>query len=126
MDKNDYITVIKRRNIIFLCILAWLLIIAIITLTTALIEENRKLNEITEFEPIKEGICVYVEYPNSYTGDIPIPNYLLVYDYETDKIIEVDVFDEVVYVRINVGDTILYCVDYNYTDADFLNVIKES
>lgn len=106
-----------------LAVIVCLFLFIMLTITTG---EKAKLEAITRFEPIKEGICVYVEYPNSYDGDVPVPDYLLVYDYETDKIIEVDVFDEVVYVRINVGDTILYCVDYNYTDADFLNVVKQN
>lgn len=76
-------------------------------------------------EPIKEGLCVYVEYPNAYeAAKGPIPNYLLVYDYETEKVIEVDIYDELVHVRISVGDTIVYVVDPDYTDADFVNVIK--
>lgn len=76
---------------------------------------------------IKEGLCVYVEYPNAYeAAKGPIPNYLLVYDYDTEKVIEVDIYDELVHVRISVGDTIVYVVDSDYTDADFVNVIKAS
>lgn len=101
-------------------ILGFGLAISIHTITN--LKSQLKAQE--EFEPIKEGLCVYVEYPNSYTGNFPIPNYLLVYDYETEKVIEVDIFDDTVHTRINVGDTILYVVDYNYCDADFLNVIK--
>lgn len=106
--------------IVFIFILGIGLAISIHTITN--LENQLKIQK--EFEPIKEGLCVYVEYPNAYTGDFPIPNYLLVYDYETEKVIEVDIFDDTVHTRINVGDTILYVVDYNYTDVDFLNVIK--
>lgn len=107
--------------IVFIFILGIGLAISIHTITNL----EKQLEAQKEFEPIKEGLCVYVEYPNAYTGNFPIPNYLLVYDYETEKVIEVDIFDETVHTRINVGDTILYVVDYDYTDADFLNVIKE-
>ena len=102
------------------CLIGFILLIGIAFMR----EENKRLKQQAEFESIKEGLCVYVEYPNAYTGDFPIPNYLLVYDYETEKVIEVDIFDDTVHTRIHVGDTILYVVDYNYTDADFLNVIK--
>lgn len=106
--------------IIFIVIFGLGLAISIRTIT----DLERELEIQKEFEPIKEGLCVYVEYPNAYTGDFPIPNYLLVYDYETEKVIEVDIFADTVHTRISVGDTILYVVDYDYTDADFLNVIK--
>ena len=106
--------------IVFIVILGLVLAISIRTITD--LEKQLEIQE--EFEPIKEGLCVYVEYPNSYTGDFPIPDYLLVYDYETEKVIEVDIFADTVHTRIYVGDTILYVVDYDYTDADFLNVIK--
>lgn len=86
--------------------------------------ELGQLKKYAEFESIKEGLCVYVEYPNSYQG-VPVPDYILVYDYEIEKVIEIDMYDELVHTRIYVGDTILYCVDYYYTDADFLNVVRE-
>ena len=124
-DRERFI--IKRENtwalviaIVFIIILGLGLAISIRTIT----DLEKQLEIQQEFEPIKEGLCVYVEYPNGYTGDFPIPDYLLVYDYETEKVIEVDIFSETVHTRIYVGDTILYVVDYDYTDADFLNVIK--
>lgn len=124
-DRERFI--IKRENtwalviaIVFIVILGLGLAISIRTIT----DLEKQLEIQQEFEPIKEGLCVYVEYPNAYTGDFPIPDYLLVYDYEIEQIIEVDIFDDTVHTRIEVGDTILYVVDYNYTDADFLNVIK--
>ena len=86
---------------------------------------NRQIEQKLEFESIKEGLCIYVEYPNAYDGEIPVPDYILVYDYEIEKVIEIDMYDELVHTRIYIGDTILYCVDYDYTDADFLNVIRE-
>ena len=106
---------------LFIC---WFVIAGILFFSVK--NENNRLNEMVEFECIREGYCVYVEYPNAYDGDINIPNYLLVYDDYVDKVIEVDIFDEYVYTKINVGDTILYVVDYDYTDADFMNVKKNN
>lgn len=118
MDKD-------KKDSIFLIVytLGWIVLVFLLVLF--LNNKYKDLRHQVEFESIKEGLCVYVEYPNEYTGDFPIPNYLLVYDYEIEQIIEVDIFDDTVHTRIDVGDTILYVVDYNYTDADFLNVIKE-
>lgn len=109
-----------KASIILLIIeslLALLLLFGIMLLRT----ENDKLQKRLEFEPIKEGLCVYVEYDHwqgCYT-------YCLVYDYETERVIEVDLYDELIHTTICAGDTIIYCVDYDYCDADFLNVIKE-
>ena len=103
------------------CLIAFLLLIGIIYVRV----ENDNLRKEVEFNPVKEGLCVYVEYMNISINGIPVPDYILVYDYDIDKVIEIDMFYELVHTQIRTGDTILYCVDYNYTDADFLNVIKE-
>lgn len=86
---------------------------------------NRQLEQKLEFNQVKEGLCIYVEYMNVSINGNPVPDYILVYDYDIDKVIEIDMFYELVHTQICVGDTIVYCVDYDYTDADFLNVIKE-
>ena len=120
MDKD-------KKDSIFLIFytLGWIVVVFLLALF--LNNKYRDLKHQVEFESIREGTCVYVEYDNAYEQGVgPIPNYLLVYDYHTEKVIEVDIFDELVHTRINVGDTIVYVVDYNYTDADFINVIKES
>ena len=36
------------------------------------------------------------------------------------------VLNTMIQIRISVGDTIVYVIDYNYTDADFLNFIKDN
>lgn len=88
--------------------------------------KNQDLKKKAEFWQVKEGLCVYVEHPNAYeVTKGRIPSYLLVYDYETEKVIEVDIYDELIYTDISVGDTIVYVVDFDYTDADFLNVIHQ-
>jgi len=48
-----------------------------------------------------------------------------VLDETTGKIIEVDIFDELIHTTIEVGDIAIYVIDYNYTDADLINIIKK-
>lgn len=48
-----------------------------------------------------------------------------VIDETTGKIIEVDIFDELIHTTIEVGDIAIYVIDYNYTDADLINIIKK-
>lgn len=120
MDKD-------KKDSIFLIFytLGWIVLVFLLVLF--LNNKYRKLRYQAEFESLREGVCVYVEYPNAYdAAKGPVPDYLLVYDYETEKVIEVDIYEELIHTRINVGDTIVYVVDYNYTDADFINVIKEN
>lgn len=103
-----------------------ILIIAVVVATLLLVgvmfirAENDYLQKRVDFEPIKEGTCVYVEHDPEQGY-----SYCLVYDYEVEQIIEVDLYNELIYTDICVGDTIIYYVDYDYCDADFLNVIKE-
>lgn len=53
-----------------------------------------------------DGSCVYV------------------YDDYVKTFIEIDVFEEVIHTNIEVGDIAIYIVDYDYTDADLIAVIK--
>ena len=78
-----------------------------------------------DFEYIREGICVYSDC--TYTGDRVHPyscSICYVIDSITDKIIEVDVYNDMLFCEIEPGDTIGYIVDYDYTDADCLYIIK--
>lgn len=111
--KNTKIDIIYS---IICCLLSLILFIGIIFVQN----ENDYLQKRVEFEPIKEGLCIYVEH-DPWQGY----NYCLVYDYEVEQVIEVDLYDELIHTDICVGDIIVYCVDYDYCDADFLNVIKE-
>lgn len=113
----------KRKGRIVYSILYLMLIFTWFVLTMILASQNRELKKQASFEPVKQGLCVYVEYDINYYNKREY-NYCLVYDEYIDQIIEVDLFDEVIYCNINAGDTIVYVVDYDYTDADFLNVIK--
>ena len=112
----------KAIKIIFI-IYCSLLFVLLLTGTFLLSYENKRLREENRFDPIKEGFCVHVEYEQCDYGKKY--TYCLVYDYETEKVIEVNLFEEVIHTDIFAGDTILYVVDYNYTDADFLNVIRD-
>ena len=47
--------------------------------------ENDYLRKRVEFEPIKEGLCIYVEH-DPWQGYI----YCLVYDYEVEQVFEVE------------------------------------
>lgn len=110
----------NSTNIIFYilgCLMGFILLIVISFMRV----ENERLRQQAEFEPIKEGLCIYVEHDpwQGYT-------YCLVYDYDIEKVIEIDLYNELIHTDINVGDTIIYVVDYNYCDGDFLNVIKEN
>lgn len=94
--------------------------VAVLLLLLLLFFGVMSIRKRVDFEPIKEGTCIYVDYDPEQGY-----NYCLVYDYEVEQIIEVDLYDELIYTDICVGDTIIYYVDYDYCDADFLNVIKE-
>ena len=88
------------------------------------VEYQSTIRARLSFETIKEGLCIHVEYEEDYYHGREYV-YCLVYDEEINKVIEVDLFDELIHTNIDVGDTIVYVVDCNYTDADFLNVINK-
>ena len=78
---------------------------------------RRKLEKELEFykeDSLREGIIVMVTDTCVYVADEM-----------TEKIIEVDIFDELIHTTIEVGDTAVYVVDYEYTDADLINIIKK-
>lgn len=110
----------EDKATIILMIIATLMALLLLVGVIFVRAENDYLQKRVEFEPVKEGLCIYVEHDpwQGYT-------YCLVYDYEVEQVIEVDLYDELIHTDICVGDTIVYCVDYDYCDADFLNVIKE-
>ena len=78
---------------------------------------RRRLEKELEFykeDSLREGIIVMVTDTCVYVADEM-----------TEKIIEVDIFDELIHTTIEVGDTAVYVVDYEYTDADLINIIKK-
>jgi hypothetical protein len=116
MNKKD-----KAKIVSFIFVGIFTFIMLITTILFAI--KNKKLEQKAEFSQVKEGLCVYVEshktaYKTEYT-------YCLVYDEETESVIEVDLYEELIHGDIRVGDTIVYVVDYDYTDVDFLNVIYQ-
>ncbi len=48
-----------------------------------------------------------------------------VYDDVLETVIEVDIFDELVHTKIEVGDLAIYSIDYDATDADLINIVKK-
>lgn len=113
----------KQRAIKIISIICFSLLLALLMVGVFFISyKNKQLREEIHFESMKEGLCIYVEYEQDAYGREY--TYCLVYDYDKEKVIEVDLFEELIHTDIYVGDTILYVVDYNYTDADFVNVIR--
>lgn len=117
----------KKFNALIFSIIGALLATNILTVCI-LSDKNEQLEKFTEeFGDVREGICVYSDCV--YTGNKVNPyscSICWVIDYETDRVIEVDVDDEILYCELEPGDTIYYIVDINHTDAYFLNVIKKS
>ncbi len=93
----------------------------------ALAVESEKLSnkvgrlaaELNEAAIIEEGEIVSVE--DLETGGVI---YVLYEGGGKSAIIEVDVFPEIIYTSIEVGDTAIYCRDRNWTDADLLAIEK--
>lgn len=111
MEKKD----IKTYILLFIGVL---IALGIAIFQIYLIKENKYLKEQLEFyeeESLREGPILYVNEEGST---------ILVYDTLKEKVIEVDVYDETIHTTIEVGDTAIYVVDYNYTDADLITIIK--
>lgn len=96
------------------------LIITVILLACIVSNKN---NTIKELGKLKTGVCIYVEYDGTYVGRKP--TYMLVYDEDTDTAIELDIDKRLINIDVRVGDTIVYIVNVDYSDADFINVIKK-
>lgn len=52
-------------------------------------------------------------------------SFVVVYDEYLEHFIEIDVFHEIIHCTIEVGDTALYVIDMEATDADLLGIIKK-
>lgn len=74
-------------------------------------EENERLKN---YEPIHEAEIIGFNDAVVY-----------VYDDELEHFIEVDIFHELIHCTIEVGDTAVYVVAYDGSDADLLNIIKK-
>lgn len=103
----------------FILSLALFIVIAVLSFIACIcvISSKHKLEKELEFykeESLREGIIVMVTDTCVYVADEL-----------TEKVIEVDIYDELIHTTIEVGDTAIYVVDYYYTDADLINIKKK-
>ena len=88
----------------------------ILALSILMVQKDKEVNYYKE-ESIREGVIIYVN-ENGNTVDVIDPY--------TNKVIEVDVFDDIVLPKnIQVGDIAIYVVDYEETDADLLGIKRK-
>lgn len=52
-------------------------------------------------------------------------DFVVVYDDYLESLIEVEVFPQIIHCTIEVGDTALYVINMEATDADLLGIIKK-
>lgn len=101
--------VLVAVGIVSLCV--WLVYVYFV-----LVQDNKFLRckvEFYEEESLRSGQIVSID-----------NNAIYVFDELKERIIEVDAYEELVHCDIEIGDYAVYRVDYEYTDADLLNVIK--
>ena len=106
-----------KGNFITLMITLIVILVFLFVAVTCMNLTRRRLEKELEFykeDSLREGIIVMVTDTCVYVADEI-----------TEKIIEVDIFDELIHTTIEVGDTAVYVVDYEYTDADLINIIKK-
>lgn len=106
-----------KGNFITLMITLIVILVFLFVAVTCMNLTRRRLEKELEFykeDSLREGIIVMVTDTCVYVADEM-----------TQKIIEVDIFDELIHTTIEVGDTAVYVVDYKYTDADLINIIKK-
>lgn len=117
MDEKKYKSAIQVLIIIgCVLVLMGMFFLAIIGSLEKQIDQLQLKNELEFYkeESIREGQIIAV-------------NDAVVYVIDTlkEKIIEVDIYPELIHTTIEVGDTAVYVVDYDYTDADLLGIIKK-
>jgi len=108
-----------KRNKVLDCLLLAIIMISILFIAILpMKKENENLSKKLEFyenESIRESTIIGVTDCCVY-----------VFDDFVNKFIEVDIFDELIHTTIEVGDTAIYVVDYYYTDADLIAIIKNN
>lgn len=115
MDKEDNKFAIQAF-VILVCLLVVMCIIFAANIGN-LVKQREQLKNELEFyqeESIREGQIVSVSDTVVY-----------VIDTLKEKVIEVDIYHELIHTAIEVGDIAVYVVNYDYTDADLLGVIKK-
>ena len=114
MNKKDKVDVI---GMVFVAVSVFLMLITLLVFATEIQELEKKL----DFDYIREGQCVYVKYKDNYSEGW-VAEYCLVYDEKNDKTLKVNVESNLVHIKIEAGDVIIYKVNYDYTEITFLNV----
>ena len=108
---QDDILMIILMALMAICIIAYS-IISIFAIKK--IDNLKNEVEFCQEESIREGQIVAVSDTVVY-----------VIDTLKERVIEVDIYPELIHTTIEVGDTAVYVVDYDYTDADLLGIIKK-
>lgn len=108
----------KNKRLVIICVsFFFVMLFLIMTETTFLFQENKKLQEKIEFyenESIREATILEVTDCCVYVFDDYINNFIFI-----------DIFTELIHTKIEVGDTAIYVVDFSYTDADLIGIIKK-
>lgn len=109
---------VKNKRLVLIGVCFFFIILFLIMIgTTFLFQENKKLQEKIEFyenESIREATILKVTDCCVYVFD----------DY-VNGFIEIDIFPELIHTKIEVGDTAVYVVDFSYTDADLIGIVKK-
>lgn len=115
MDEKDYKFTIQ----VLIIIGCGLVLLGIVFLASigSLVKQREQLKNELEFyqeESIREGQIIAVSDAVVY-----------VIDTLKEKVIELDIYPELIHTTIEVGDIAVYGVNYDYTDADLLGIIKK-
>ena len=103
--------ILKSIGYIVLVVLCFFILFSVVYIT----KENEILKKKLEFAESN---------PKEATIIAVYDSCVCVYDDYVETFIEIDVFEEVIHTNIEVGDIAIYIVDYDYTDADLIAVIK--
>ena len=109
----------EKIAISLLCICGIMLIILLLMFSFLSSKEieKRELKKELEFyteESIREEPII------SFNDTV-----VYVFDTFKDCVIEIDIFPELIHTTIETGDIAIYVVNYEYTDADLLGIIKK-
>lgn len=108
----------KNKRLVIICVSFFFIMLFLIMIGAIfLFQENKKLQEKIEFyenESMREATILEVTDCCVYVFD----------DY-VNGFIEIDIFPELIHTKIEVGDTAIYVVDFGYTDADLIGIVKK-
>lgn len=106
----------SKTNIDIIWIFTMFFLILIMIGAIFMYQENRKTQQELNFyknESVREAVILRVKDCCVYVFD----------DY-VNKLIEIDIFPEIIYTTIETGDIAIYVVDFDYTDADLIGIEK--